>query len=98
MRTGNDPQCTIRLSARVEVKADGKHPFKHCGWGLNVEHIGLYRPGSESFGLYSLLNSNRHILMPRHLPIRAGNLVEQDSPNREAFRAKHRFDQFANDR
>lgn len=36
--------------------------------------------------------------MPRHLPIRSGDLVEQDSSNRETLRTKDRYNQFANDR
>ncbi|MDP9049113.1 MAG: hypothetical protein M3O31_00095 [Acidobacteriota bacterium] len=73
---GNNPQCAILLAAGIEVKAHGEHVFEHCRWGLNMEHVGLYRPGAESFDFDFVLNGYRDILMPRHLPIRSGNLVE----------------------
>lgn len=44
-----------------------------------MQNLCLYRPGSKPISFDSLLNRNRHILMPGNLPIRTGNLVEEDS-------------------
>jgi hypothetical protein len=41
MRARNNSQRTIGLSARIEVKAYGKHFFKDFGWRLNMEDVRL---------------------------------------------------------
>ena len=72
----DNPQCTVHLAARIEVKAHRKHVLNHHRWRLNMEHVGLDSPWSEFVDFDSVLNSNRDVLMPWHFPIHSGNLVE----------------------
>lgn len=59
-----------------------------------MQNVRLHRPRSKSIGFDSVLNRNRHILMPGNFPIRARNLVKEYSSYREKISSENWFYQF----
>lgn len=93
VRTGDDTQRPVLLTTVVEVEPHGNHVLQNLGRRLNVEHIRLDRPRSEPLSLDALMHGNGHVLMLGNLPVRIGNLVEQNAPDREEPGSENRLDQ-----
>jgi hypothetical protein len=61
------------------MNAHGKHIFEDLHRRLDMEYVRFGGPWSEAVRFYAAADGNSEVLMPRHLPVCAGNLVEQDA-------------------
>ena len=59
-----------------------------------MKNAGLRGPRPESFHILSRAHRDRDILVPRNLPIRLWDFVEEDATNSECLLSKDRLSQF----
>ena len=58
-----------------------------------MEHIRLCRPRSKAITFDSFPHRNRHVLVPRNLPVCIRNLVEQNASDAKEMRSENGLDQ-----
>ena len=87
--SGNYPQGSIGFVAVVQMDADGKHIFQYRYRRLDVENSCFHRPRTKAGNIPSFPHRNGEVLMPRHFPVGLQRLVEENTPNRECFRAQN---------
>jgi hypothetical protein len=60
-----------------------------------MKNAGLRGPRPESFHILSRAHRDRDILVPRNLPIRLWDFVEEDATDSECHVSEHRLGQLA---
>ena len=89
MRTTDDSHWSIVDGARIEMQANGEHVLENVCRRLNVRHASLLRPRSIVGHIAAFLSGDGEILVPDHLPVRVGSLVEEQCADRKAGVAKY---------
>lgn len=89
MRAGQDPQRPVVRPRIVQVDAEGHDALEDLHRRLDVEDSLLHGPGAESFHVDVPLSADRQILVPGHLPVGRGRLVEHDPLDRPGPRSEH---------
>src|SRR5437879_2183496 len=84
MRAIENANGPILRVARIEMDTDRKHLIENIHRRLHVRHAGLVCPGAVSREIDALLSRHRQVLVPDHLPVRVGSLVEEEGTDCEA--------------
>ena len=71
------------------MQAHCQHSFKHRHRRLHMRYAVLHGPGGKARDLDSIPNGDREILMPSHLPVCLGRLVEKQTSDQNRFRSEH---------
>lgn len=97
MRAWQHPHRAVVRPAIIEVEPDGKHVFQDADRRLDVNHPSFLAPGRETRNVAPLPDSDSEILVPRHLPVGVGILVEEDAADGEGVGTENRYDKVGED-
>ena len=85
----NHVQGAIEFITGIKMKSDRNHPLQDlCGW-LNMKNARFRGPRPESLDILPRAHCDRDILMPRNLPIRLWDFVEEDATEGESPFSEH---------
>ncbi len=88
MRCRENPQSAVFSRTIVKVETHGNHLFQDSRRRLHMHDTRFDRPRTIAFGLFLICNRDGYILMPRHLPVGAARLVEENPADYEGILAK----------
>ncbi len=96
VRAGNDLQSAVVRAARIEVKAKVDHVLEDPHRRLDMGDASLRGPGAELLELIGAVrDGDGGVLMPRHVPVALGCLVEEERSNRKGRRGERLIDDVA---
>lgn len=81
MRTRNEFQRAIVISAIVQVQAEGNHAFQYFRWRMDMNDSFFNGPSSEATNFDSFGYGDDQILVPGDEPICIRILIEENGPN-----------------